>query len=38
MTLMAERLLLPADAQAYITAARQPVNVVANPIYGTYTW
>jgi hypothetical protein len=36
--LMAERLLLPADAQAYIAAARQPVNVVANPIYGTYTW
>ncbi len=36
--LTAQRLLLPADAQAYITAAQQPVKVVANPIYGTYTW
>jgi hypothetical protein len=36
--LSAQRLLLPADAQAYIDAAKQPVNVVGNPIYGTYTW
>ena len=36
--LAAQRLLLPADVQAYITAAQQPVNVVGNPVYGTYTW
>jgi hypothetical protein len=36
--LSAQRLLLPADAQAYIDAAKQPVTVVGNPVYGTYTW
>ena len=37
-TLAAQRLLLPADVQAYISAAQQPVNVVNNPVYGSYTW
>ena len=37
-TLAAQRLLLPADVQAYITAAQQPVKVIGNPVYGTYTW
>jgi hypothetical protein len=36
--LAAQRLLLPADVQAYITAAQQPVSVVNNPVYGSYTW
>lgn len=36
--LTAQRLLLPADAQAYITTAQQPVSVVGNPVYGTYSW
>ncbi|HZV93388.1 MAG TPA: alpha/beta hydrolase domain-containing protein, partial [Caldimonas sp.] len=36
--LEAQRLLLPADGQAYITAAQQPVNVVGNPLYGSYSW
>ena len=36
--LAARRLLLPADVQAYITAAQQPVNVVGNPVYGAYNW
>ena len=36
--LAVQRLLLPADVQAYITAAQQPVNVVNNPVYGSYTW
>jgi Alpha/beta hydrolase domain len=36
--LAAQRLLLPADVQTYITTAQQPVKVIANPIYGTYTW
>jgi hypothetical protein len=36
--LAAQHLLLPADVQAYITNAQQPINVVNNPIYGTYTW
>jgi hypothetical protein len=36
--LAAQRLLLPADVQAYVTTAQQPVNVVGNPIYGTYSW
>jgi len=36
--LAAQRLLLPADVQAYITAAQQPVNVVNNPVYGSYSW
>jgi hypothetical protein len=29
---------LPADVQAYIANAQLPINVVNNPIYGTYTW
>ena len=37
-SLAAQRLLLPADAQAYITTAQQPINVVGNPVYGSYTW
>jgi len=36
--LAAQHLLLPADVQAYITNAQKPINVVNNPIYGTYTW
>ena len=36
--LAAQRLLLPADVQNYITTAQQPVNVVGNPVYGTYSW
>ena len=36
--LAAQRLLLPADVQAYITAAQLPVTVIGNPIYGTYSW
>jgi hypothetical protein len=36
--LAAQRLLLPADVQAYVTTAQQPVNVVGNPVYGTYSW
>ncbi len=36
--LAAQRLLLPADVQAYIAAAQQPVSVVGNPVYGTYSW
>jgi hypothetical protein len=36
--LAGQRLLLPADVQAYITAAQQPVSVVNNPVYGSYTW
>ena len=36
--LAAQRLLLPADVQTYVTTAQQPVKVIANPIYGTYTW
>lgn len=36
--LQAQRLLLPADVQKYTTAAQQPLNVVNNPVYGTYTW
>ncbi|HEY4066627.1 MAG TPA: alpha/beta hydrolase domain-containing protein [Burkholderiaceae bacterium] len=37
-TLAAQRLLLPADVQAYITTASQPVSVVGNPVYGSYSW
>lgn len=37
-TLAAQRLLLPADVQAYIATAQQPVKVIGNPVYGTYTW
>jgi hypothetical protein len=36
--LAAQRLLLPADVNAYITNAQQPINVVNNPLYGSYTW
>ena len=36
--LAVQRLLLPADVQAYITAAQQSVSVVNNPVYGSYTW
>jgi hypothetical protein len=36
--LAAQRLLLPADVQAYVTTAQQPVKVIGNPVYGTYTW
>ena len=36
--LAAQRLLLPADVQNYITTAQQPINVVGNPVYGTYSW
>ena len=36
--LAAQRLLLPADVQAIVTAAQQPINVVGNPVYGSYTW
>jgi hypothetical protein len=36
--LAAQRLLLPADVQKYITTAQQPVTVVGNPVYGSYTW
>jgi hypothetical protein len=31
-------LLLPADVQKYITTAQQPVTVIGNPVYGSYTW
>ncbi len=33
-----QRLLLSADVQAYITAAKASIQVVNNPIYGSYTW
>ena len=36
--LQAQRLLLPADVARYVSAAQQPINVVGNPVYGTYTW
>jgi hypothetical protein len=36
--LEAQGLLLPADVQTYINNAALPINVVNNPIYGTYTW
>lgn len=36
--LQAQRLLLPADVQRYVTTAAQPVTVVNNPVYGSYTW
>lgn len=36
--LAAQRLLLPADVQSYVTTAQQPVKVIGNPVYGTYTW
>jgi hypothetical protein len=36
--LQAQRLLLPADVAKYTATAQQPLNVVNNPVYGTYTW
>ncbi|MEO9062931.1 MAG: alpha/beta hydrolase domain-containing protein, partial [Burkholderiaceae bacterium] len=36
--LQAQRLLLPADVSKYTAAAANPVAVVNNPVYGTYTW
>ena len=33
-----QRLLLPDDVQAYITAAQALIQVINNPVYGTYTW
>jgi alpha/beta hydrolase family protein len=36
--LMAQRLLLQADVNAYIAAAANPITVVASPTYGNYTW
>jgi hypothetical protein len=36
--LAAQRLLLPADVQAYITSAQAQVKVIGNPVYGTYSW
>ncbi|CAF4374737.1 unnamed protein product, partial [Adineta steineri] len=36
--LSSKRLLLPADVQAYITASKQPIQVINNPTYGNYTW
>lgn len=36
--LQAQRLLLPADVQAYIQAAQQPISVINNPVYGSYSW
>ena len=36
--LKAQRLLLQADVDAYITKAAQPITIVGSPTYGTYTW
>jgi hypothetical protein len=36
--LVKQRLLLPADVPAYITAAQAPIRVINNPTYGNYTW
>ena len=36
--LLAQRLLLPADAAAYATAAAKPITIVASPTHGSYTW
>jgi len=36
--LEAQRLLLPADVQTYITNAQAPVTVINNPVYGSYTF
>jgi hypothetical protein len=36
--LKAQRLLLQADVDAYITKAAQPITVVGSPTYGSYTW
>lgn len=36
--LEAQRLLLPADVQTYITNAQAPVTVISSPVYGSYTF
>lgn len=36
--LKAQRLLLQADVDAYITKAAQPITIVGSPTYGAYTW
>jgi hypothetical protein len=36
--LLAKRLLLQADVNAYISNAATPIKVVASPTYGDYTW
>ncbi|SMP62585.1 alpha/beta hydrolase domain-containing protein [Noviherbaspirillum suwonense] len=36
--LKAQRLLLQADVDAYISKAAQPVTIVGSPTYGAYTW
>jgi len=36
--LLAQRLLLQADVDAYIANAALPITVVASPTYGSYTW
>jgi hypothetical protein len=36
--LLAQRLLLQADVNAYIANAALPIAVVASPTYGNYTW
>jgi hypothetical protein len=36
--LQAQGLLLPADVQTYINNAALPINVVNNPVYGSYTF
>jgi hypothetical protein len=36
--LKAQRLLLQADVDAYITKAAQPLSITGSPTYGTYTW
>ena len=36
--LEAQRLLLPADVQTYITNAQAPVRVNSSPVYGSYTF
>jgi hypothetical protein len=37
-TLVEQRLLLPVDVEAYITAAQRPIQIINNPTYGNYTW
>jgi hypothetical protein len=36
--LKAQRLLLQADVDAYISKAAQPITIVGSPTYGSYTW
>jgi hypothetical protein len=36
--LLAKRLLLQADVNAYISAAALPISIVSSPTYGSYTW